>query len=140
MMLLLLLLRLLLPSLMDQANIGSLERPDIANLSPALKKAVDEVQKQCPTCATIDLKGGLQMWLSPKSQFQTQSQIDAPDGCTLTQWTVGAAQALRTSIEKGLSPTDLEQFRQKEPKNCDRKAFAYYLDVAEQLLPKGPGR
>ncbi len=134
MTMLLLLLRILSPDV--QANIPKVDHPDLVTLSPALKKAVDEVQKHCPTCATIDLGGGKQTWLTPKSQFDTQSQIDAPDGCTLTQWTRAASQDLKASIEKALTAPELTQFHQREPANCDRKAFGYYLDVAKQLLPK----
>jgi hypothetical protein len=140
MTLLLLILRLLSPSWSDQANIPKVDQPDLINVPPALKKAVDEVQKQCPTCATIDLKSGKQAWLTPKSQFQTQSQIDAPDGCTLTLWTLAASQDLKASIEKALTTSEAEQFHQNEPKNCERKAFGYYLNVAKQLLPKTSGR
>jgi hypothetical protein len=131
-----LMLLLLILTADDQANIPKVERPDVVTLSPALKKAVDEVQKQCPTCATIDLSGGKQAWLTPKDQMHNMSQIDPPDGCTLTQWTLQASRDLKTSLEKALTAAEMQDFHAKEPANCDRKAFGYYLEVAKQLLPK----
>ena len=125
---------------LGQANVPKLESPDLVTLSPALKKAIDAVQQQCPTCATIDLRGGKQTWLTPMSQFNVQSQIDAPDGCTLTQWTLDVSRDLKAALEKAFSPSDLDAFHQNEPKNCDRKAFGYYLEVAKRLLPKPPAK
>jgi hypothetical protein len=135
---------LVIVSTLSQANVPKIQRPDVATVdrpdvvtvSPSLKKTLDELQKQCPTCATIDLKAGKQTWLTPKDQAHVMSQIDAPDGCTLTQWTLQASHDLKASLEKALSATELTEFQRKEPVSCERKAFAYYLDVAKQLLPK----
>src|SRR4051812_35456543 len=121
---------------LNQANVPKIERPDVVTMSPSLKKAIADVQKQCPTCATIDLNGGKQTWLTPKDPLQKMSQIDPPDGCTLTQWTLQASRELKASLEKALTPPEWDEFQKKEPKDCDRKAFGYYLDVAKQLLPK----
>ena len=73
---------LVLVSALLQANVPKVQRPDVVTVQrpdlitvpPALKKTLDDLQKQCPTCATIDLKGGKQTWLTPKDQMQTMSQ------------------------------------------------------------------
>jgi hypothetical protein len=117
-----------------QANVPAIPKPEVVTISPALKKAVEDVQKQCPTCATVDIRNGKQTWLTPPQT--AGAQIDAPDGCTLTQWTHDASQELRAALERALTPAELDQFHQKEPKNCDRKAFGYYLEVTKRLLPK----
>jgi hypothetical protein len=69
-------------------------------------------------------------------QAKTMSQIDPQDGCTLTQWTLQASRDLKVSLEKALTASELDEFHKKEPQECNRKAFGYYLDVAKQLLPK----
>ena len=121
-------------ALAGQANVPTIPKPEVVTVSPALKKALDEVQKQCPTCATVDIRNGKQTWLTP---MQTMgAQIDAPDGCTVTQWTKDASQGLKQALERALTPAELAPFQQNEPKNCDRKAFGYYLEVAKRLLPK----
>ena len=119
-----------------QANVPAIPKPEVVTISPGLKKAVDDVQKQCPTCAIVDIRNGKQTWLTPQA---AGAQIDAPDGCTLTQWTHDASQELKGALERALTATELDQFHQKEPKNCDRKAFGYYLEVAKRLLPKSGG-
>ena len=121
-------------ALAGQANVPAIPKPEVITISPALKKAVDDVQKQCPTCATVDIRNGKQTWLTP---VQTMgAQIDAPDGCTLTQWTREASQGLKAAVERALTSTELDEFHKNEPRNCDRKAFEYYLEVTKRLLPK----
>jgi hypothetical protein len=117
-----------------QANVPVIPKPEVITISPALKKAVDDVQKECPTCATVDIRNGKQTWLTPPQM--TGAQIDPPDGCTVTQWTREASQDLKAALERALTPAELDQFHQKEPRNCERKAFGFYLEVAKRLLPK----
>jgi hypothetical protein len=121
-------------SAFGQANIPSTKQPEISSMSPALKKAVDDVQKQCPTCATIDLGSGQKTWIIGAGQ--NRSQIDLSDGCHLPAWAHDQSDALRKSLDKAFSGDELETFHSLVPADCEQKAFVYYLGVARQVLGK----
>jgi hypothetical protein len=98
------------PSLLGQANISSTKQPELTSLSPALKKAVDEVQKQCPTCATIDLARGKETWVLGGG-VQVRSQIaNISDGCELASSAKAQSIALRATLNKAFTGDDLTSF------------------------------
>jgi hypothetical protein len=120
--------------MMSQANIPALQ-PDIQILSPALRKTVGDLQKQCPSCATIDLATGKKLWAGAPPFGQ--AQVEIVDGCHLATWAHDEAEKLRVSIEKALTADQITEFHSKASKDCEQKAFVYYLEIARQLMPKG---
>jgi hypothetical protein len=122
-------------SLFGQSNIPSTKQPDIRTTSPALKKAVDELQRQCPTCASIDLASGEKTWVLTAPQARAQV-VDLSDGCHVASWAHEQSEALRTTLEKAFTGEQLKDFHSNTPADCEQKAFVYYLAVARQLLGK----